>query len=906
MGLAHFLEHMLFLGTEKFPDENSYNAYLSAHGGGSNAYTDQDHTNYYFDVNQEHLEGALDRFAQFFIAPLFTEGATDREMNAVDSEHAKNVQSDMWRFFQLYKETARPDHPFNKFSTGNLETLRDQPKEKGVDIRQELLAFHARWYSANIMRLVVLGREPLDELQALVLRLFSGVENKEVVLPTFPGAPYGPEQLGQELRAVPVRDNRTVELSFPLPEMRSRWRAQPTRYLSHLVGHESEGSVLALLKEKGWANSLSAGSSRSLPDWSSFAISVDATEAGMEHVDEIVTIIFQYLNMLKAHGPEEWVWAETRQVAEVDFRFRSKRPPMDYVSGVAWSMQLYPPGLELSGSSLLRDYDPALISETLSRLSPENCVLFTAAKSYEGATDRVGLWYRTPYSKVPLDAARAAAWGACGVNTALRLPDRNPFLAEDFDLRPLAEPKKYPSLLWSDARGKAWHKHDDTFKQPKGNVLIKIDTPVAYESAEANVLTRLLVRMVKEKLNKLSYMAECASLYYSLDAAREGVQAQVCGYSHKLPELLAQVLKELRGFSPDPAEGGEDARLFARLKEKEDKSLRNQRFSQPYQHAMLNASLCTEHPRFGYLEKIEALAPLTLEHLAGFSRRLFARFSLEALVHGNLSRDEAAALAEAAAATLAPARGPLPEGVDLDPRLVKGEGGAGYLHRAACPDPDNGNSAVQIFYTTGPETLETAARVELLAHLLREPAFNQLRTQEQLGYLVFSGTLPEDLYITGVRFIIQSDSKDAAYLDDRVEAFLSQYRETLRGLDPEEFQKNVEAVKEDILEKDKNLNEESSRHWRQIRMGSYFFDRAPALAERVATLTHGEIITFFETYLLASSPHRVKFSAQVFGNQHPVPAAAPPAGTVLVEDPAAFRRAMPLHPLRPRASVAHL
>ena len=79
-GLAHFCEHMLFLGTEKYPDENEYSKYLSQHGGGSNAYTSGDHTNYYFDVSPAHLEGALDRFAQFFLAPLFTATATDREV----------------------------------------------------------------------------------------------------------------------------------------------------------------------------------------------------------------------------------------------------------------------------------------------------------------------------------------------------------------------------------------------------------------------------------------------------------------------------------------------------------------------------------------------------------------------------------------------------------------------------------------------------------------------------------------------------------------------------------------------------------------------------------------------------------------------------------------------------------
>jgi len=88
-GLAHFCEHMLFLGTETYPDENSYAAFLSAHGGTSNAYTSTENTNYYFDVTHSHLTEALDRFSAFFKCPLFTPSCVQRELNAVHNENSK-------------------------------------------------------------------------------------------------------------------------------------------------------------------------------------------------------------------------------------------------------------------------------------------------------------------------------------------------------------------------------------------------------------------------------------------------------------------------------------------------------------------------------------------------------------------------------------------------------------------------------------------------------------------------------------------------------------------------------------------------------------------------------------------------------------------------------------------------
>ena len=129
-GLAHFCEHMSFLGTKKYPGEEEFSSFLSAHGGASNAYTDSEDTVYvsyyhllhhqhhhhrlyyllmrlvvhavqYFDVNAESLPGGLDRFSQFFVAPLFTASATSRELNAIESEHAKNINSDSFRIYQV-------------------------------------------------------------------------------------------------------------------------------------------------------------------------------------------------------------------------------------------------------------------------------------------------------------------------------------------------------------------------------------------------------------------------------------------------------------------------------------------------------------------------------------------------------------------------------------------------------------------------------------------------------------------------------------------------------------------------------------------------------------------------------------------------------------------------------------
>ena len=65
-GLAHFVEHMAFMGTKRYPDENGWSSHLAAHGGEDNGETAAEHTVCYFDVNPAHLRESLDRFVDFF------------------------------------------------------------------------------------------------------------------------------------------------------------------------------------------------------------------------------------------------------------------------------------------------------------------------------------------------------------------------------------------------------------------------------------------------------------------------------------------------------------------------------------------------------------------------------------------------------------------------------------------------------------------------------------------------------------------------------------------------------------------------------------------------------------------------------------------------------------------------
>lgn len=157
-GFAHFLEHMVFMGSEKYPEVNSLDDYISKHGGETNAWTDNEKTCFYFDVERKYFMKALDKFAHFFAGPLLLKDWVDKEIEAVDSEYQERLPCDLTRIEQLLYSTAKPGHPMAKFLFGNADTLKHSPATKGIDVYGRLRNFFNRNYSAQYMTLAVHSR----------------------------------------------------------------------------------------------------------------------------------------------------------------------------------------------------------------------------------------------------------------------------------------------------------------------------------------------------------------------------------------------------------------------------------------------------------------------------------------------------------------------------------------------------------------------------------------------------------------------------------------------------------------------------------------------------------------------------------------------------------------------------
>lgn len=162
---------MVLMGSEKYPIENSFEQFMQKSGGFLNAETDFDETVFYFRVREEFLDEAIDRFSQFFKAPLLLKDGMARERQAVDSEFSSKKNGELIRRGHLLAMLGQSNHPSTTFACGNQKTLQENINDD--ILYQRVHDFRKRHYSAHRMYVCVQSKLPLDDLQVCVIAIFN-------------------------------------------------------------------------------------------------------------------------------------------------------------------------------------------------------------------------------------------------------------------------------------------------------------------------------------------------------------------------------------------------------------------------------------------------------------------------------------------------------------------------------------------------------------------------------------------------------------------------------------------------------------------------------------------------------------------------------------------------------------
>jgi len=855
-GLAHYLEHMLFLGTEKYPSVAEFGEYLQRNGGYQNAYTARDRTNYHLEVQPGAFEGAVDRFAQFFIAPKFTPEFNEREVNAVHSEFQKNLENDGWREFALRNSIYRPGHPARSFNIGSRETL------KGTT-REELLAFHQRYYSANRMTLALTGPASLDQLEAWARRYFMAVPDNQRAELRYPIDYLPPKAALRVLRMEPVTDLRRMTLSFPLPDLRGDAGSKPAEVVAFLLGAEGSGSLLVALKQAGLATGLSVGADADTPDYGSFDMAVNLTPQGLAEYPRVLAMVFAAIDQLRRSGVPTHVFNERRTMATLDERFRDKGEGAGLAVALANLLMDYPIEIVERVPYLWLREDPAAVQRVLGQLRPDNLLVTLVAKGLP--TDQTAPYFGTRYSYIEDTGPAWAALQQPPPVAALRLPAPNSYVPARTEVLPIE-----PARLIDEPALSLYYAQDTEFQRPLVTHVVRMRLPRSLASRRNAALLYFYQACVKEALNETTYTAAEAGLRFDFGASLEGISLSIDGYDASAGRLFDEVLAGLRDCPLSPER-------YAALK---DRLLRDlSAFERVDAYVTLQESRRRVVREFHYRpdELLPVARELTLAHVREFARSLYARGKLEALSYGNLGPTDAVATARRVAAVLKPAA--VAPAQQLRRRLLAMP--AGQPVRSSETLRVN-NSAFRRELVLGGDTPELRAATLALSAFLGPLVYTELRTKQQLGYIVFGGAGDEGP-AQFAYFIVQSGDYPADVIESRADALISTLPAQIEALPDAEWQTIVAGLRTKLLEKDKSISERAGRLFELAYERQADWTRTAATLAALERLTQQRTAAILGTALVPPTARSRTFLG--FSRDHK--AQVPPS--VSFTDPAAWK-----------------
>eukprot|EP00927_Polykrikos_kofoidii_P005304 TRINITY_DN12106_c1_g1_i1.p1 TRINITY_DN12106_c1_g1~~TRINITY_DN12106_c1_g1_i1.p1 ORF type:complete len:1135 (+),score=186.34 TRINITY_DN12106_c1_g1_i1:27-3407(+) len=928
LGLAHFHEHMLFLGTERYPLEDEFSRFLGEYGGDSNAFTMAEHTTYHFKVASAHLEGALDRFAQFFVSPIFDASCVEREMRSVDSESTNYSTEDSWRLLNVLKSTAADAHPFSRFSIGNLLTLGADDLQAA---RSELVQWNREHYRADAMRLVIVGPQTVLELERLAVELFGTVpprdDHDDANSSTLGGPstghiePWPESSLGRLLRCVPLKDARAISVCWPLPPQSENLFTKPEIYLAHVLGHEGPGSLHDVLNQRGWVDQLSSGTVHSLSDAQLFAINIGLTPEGDANREVIIDLVYDYVNLVRETGPQEATFREIAALQEIAFAHKEDEVAQDdFASAASFALHNFTAKEALRGPFAMDEWRPHVIREHLDLLTPERCLIFMTSSAFEeeaaaslSAAPEAGAapsepsgmwrrerWYGAAFSEQPLGAQHLMRWRASGASgraevAGLLLPAPNRFIPRSFALRCDDEIAKAtfednlersrlpvevtpPQLLriGDGPSPRLWHKVDRAFRTPRALIFAHFHS-LAYWAGPASVVTaRLLCGLLADDLNNVAYDASVAGLSYSLQFT-DNLTLAASGFSDRLPELvevvacrLPELLAELEEAAVD--RGGSHEQMFLERLEIQRHILlqdyNNMVREEPWSVCGYYSSLFMHRGSWHLSEYVEALQQdLCLRSFAVDARAALNRIQMEVFATGNITAEEAVGLARTLESTFQRLGSTaLPE---IQPReIVCLPAGTCtvFEYDLAADHHVQENSCTLNIYQVGPlgENLKRDACLDLVTHLASTSAYQQLRTEEQLGYSVQAGFWSEQ-HVGGLTVLVQGNRLPPHEVDARIESWLTCLGRELENVSDEEFGNNVSAVITGRTQRYASIAQEAGRHWMEIAPRQYQFDRLAKSVAALEALDKAAVTSFFHEFFSAEGSARRKFSVRGLG-----------------------------------------
>ncbi|KAJ2558173.1 metalloprotease [Coemansia sp. RSA 1822] len=397
-----------------------------------------------------------------------------------------------------------------------------------------------------------------------------------------------------------------------------------------------------------------------------------------------------------------------------------------------------------------------------------------------------------------------------------------------------------PMLLQKDNMHELWFKQDDQFFTPRGTIHLTIKRANANTSKLDILTTRILNICINQVFYEEFDAVWRAGMGLKIDLSESQLKIKVTGFNDKLVHLLTNVLHKIQTFTVEQ-------NVYDSIMTEIKQALENVKFKQPIRQLVGEKSDQLNMVPFVPTSSLEQLLDqVTIDGVQKHIETVFSAAYFKMLMVGNFEQTEAVDAAQQVSQMLKSQ--PLPTFSHVPSRIVNIEPGH-YIYRHMGKDTNMLNNAVvATFYcgmVTNPKDRTT---MTLLSQIAKDQFFDQLRTKEQLGYIVGASTNSFSSGKITLNMMVQGES-NPTYLLQRIDRFVHEFRQTLAEFDTVKFDALVESIAGKANEKVTSVDAEANRMWIPIDKGTYDFALLADEVESLQKVRLDDVLDMWDRYI---------------------------------------------------------
>lgn len=837
-GLAHFLEHILFMGNKKYPIGGQYFEYINSHGGKTNAFTDSLNTCFYYSIDSKYLNKSLDMFGHFFIDPLFDYNSIQKEIQIVHEEYEKNIHLDRICYRQALKLLTKENHPFRNFDIGSTETLRKP------SIREDLMEFYRKYYVANNMKLIIMNNQPFEETEKLIY-LFSEIPSSSDSFQYTFGYPF---KASNVIKLVPVSNSKIMLLTWALPYHQNYKLLKLLRYIFYLFERETNGSLGDMLIENTLVDTISVSSMSNFGDYIIMCMEMKLTDYGLANMDLIVNLINSYVNILKQNKLNKKHLKTFEKCMKLNFYFDEPKRGNDKVMNIVNNICFYNATLDEAISNYKLEYENSdLVSLSylnyLDEMAFDKMNIIIGSASYSHLVKETEPYFGFKYlleknhyynPRIKFNFNDIYQYG-------------NFFIPKQLMIYRQKGEYKYPVKL--DFPFEAWYKYEN-ISLPKVCFVVSITLPKLYETVESYVITQIYLKLVKKSLRHIMYDIILCDMQYSITLLRDTIFIKVYAFNDNIEKIVDNIFHSLM-------EQTVSFTKFASAKDSYQKFIEERLLDPPYEklNEIINSAVFTK--QYNYEDQKKVISRIHQRDL--FRINLEDITEIKCLANGNITKRNCIKLYQTVQKFFH-SKIKDHQNWEIQPIIS----GTKIIHPTDRRKDDKNILFCQMFcieeLPATDEFYNKYLALNLVVNkILSDKFFDTLRTKAQLGYIVRNGsdTIGSDKILIYQKYLIQSSSHSIDELQEHISKFFVDEKKFIDNLTEEGLQKYIEACSVNAMVKEFNVCERTSDLFEQIFSEKYTFVHKEKLVSALKEINTSILRAFYEKYFISLSAKKI-------------------------------------------------